>query len=173
MDNELLIFLVDDDPMHTQMLKDHLTKFSRFKLKDFPTGEDAMAHISEKPDIMILDYNLNSVKREAKEGIDILIDLKEKYPNTDVIMLSGQDKIEIAVDTMKYGAYDYVIKNQSAFLRIEHTIFNILKKNRLERETRTYKTLAVVFAILFIVSLFGFILADQMGWLTKHPSAII
>jgi two-component system OmpR family response regulator len=173
LDKTLSLFLVEDDPMQVQMLHDHLSKFPKFKLKTFPTGEECMAKMDEKPDIVILDYNLDSVKKDAKPGLDILREIKEKKENTDVIMLSARDKIEVAVNTMKYGAFDYIIKNESAFLRIENTIYNIIRKNKLEKQVKTYKSLSIILTVCIILIIVGFFVADKMGYLAKTPGADI
>lgn len=161
--------MVDDDPMQLSMLQDHLSKFKHYKLRTFSTGEECLAHINEKPDIIILDYNLDNVDKNAKDGLDILIELQDKVPATDVIMLSAQDKIEVAVNTMKYGAFDYVIKNESAFLRIENTIFNINRKNKLEKEARTYKILTITFFLMLLATIILFPILDHYGLIAKVP----
>ena len=65
-------------------------------------------------------------------------------------MVSGQDKYGVAVNTMKYGAFDYVVKSESAFHRAEHLIFNIIRRRfKLAKQAKTYKTLSYVFAGAF------------------------
>jgi DNA-binding NtrC family response regulator len=53
-------------------------------------------------------------------------------------MLSGQDKIEVAVNCMHHKAYDYVVKSETAFLRIERNITNILKIKKMETQLEWY-----------------------------------
>ena len=161
------IFLVDDDHNNNEMLKMHLSSKFKLEILTFSTGEDCLRNIDLNPDYIILDYNLNSVKADAANGIDILKKAKELKPNIYVLFLSGQDKIEVAVDTIKYGAYDYVVKNQSSFLRIENCLVNIHKNIRLQYLAKAYKfstfflagillaiiVMAIVFKILGISAL--------------------
>ena len=144
------IFLVDDDPMHTQMVKDHLTQKINANITTFSTGEDCIANLGLDPTLIVLDYNLNSIKKDALDGIEVLQKIKEQTPDVDVIMLSGQDKIEVAVDTMKYGAFDYVVKNESAFIRTENVVKNILNNLHLKKMAKMYKN-STWFLLGFIV----------------------
>jgi DNA-binding NtrC family response regulator len=66
-----------------------------------------------EPDIVFLDYYLNSVVKDAMDGLDVLVEIKKILPETDVVMLSGQDKIQVAVEVMKYGAFDYIVKGET------------------------------------------------------------
>jgi len=144
------VFLVDDDPMQTQMLKDHLNQKLNVDVLTFTTGEDCLANIDQNPEAIVLDYHLSSVDKSAQNGIDILQKIKKVNSDIEVIMLSGQDKIEVAVETMRHGAFDYIIKNESAFLRAENILLNIFKGLRLQENLKNYKK-AVMFLSLGII----------------------
>ena len=147
------VFLVDDDPMHLQMLKDHLTSKFNLDVTTFSTGEDCLANLDKNPEVIVLDYYLNSVEKNAANGIEILKKIKARNPETEVVMLSGQEKIEIAVETMASGAFDYVIKNESSFLRTENKLVNVFKHKKLEENLKLYKkgVLAMGIAIALII----------------------
>ncbi|MEP7168397.1 MAG: response regulator [Bacteroidota bacterium] len=170
--NKTKIFLVDDDPMHLQMLHDHLEQMSDFQIKDFTTGEECLKHIREKnetPDIIFLDYYLNSVVKDAMDGLDVLVEIKKILPQTDVVMLSGQDKIQVAVEVMKYGAFDYIVKGESAFYRAEKAVFNIYRYAKLRKNASMYKKLTIGFAIAFTIMIIIFIYMQQKGLITNAP----
>ena len=165
------IFLVDDDAINNEMLKMHLAKIFKLEILTFSTGEDCLNNLSLKPDYIILDYRLNGIKPEAMNGIEILKKIKEQAPDIYVLFLSGQDKIEVAVDTIKYGAYDYVVKNQSAFLRIENCLMNIQKNAHLQFMARAYKfstfflggVLIAIVILGILLKVFG-VSTDNLGW---------
>ncbi len=144
-----LIFIVDDDPVLAEMLKDHLSKMTSYQIKIFETGEDCLNHIQEKPGIVFLDFYLNSVNKDAMDGLDVLQEIKKIDPDIDVVMLSGQDKIEVAVKTMQYGAFDYIVKGESSFYRAEKAVFNIYRFKKLQGNAETYKKLSIYLAIGF------------------------
>ena len=108
------VFLVDDEPIQNEMLKDYLNERFLYDIMTFESGEDMLKNMHLNPEIVVLDYHLSAHIPNAKNGVEILKTVKEQYPTVQVIMLSGQDKINVAVDSMKYGAYDYVIKGETA-----------------------------------------------------------
>jgi len=144
-----VIFIVDDDPVLAEMLKDHLSKMTSYKIHIFETGEDCLKHMDQKPGIVFLDFYLNSVNKDAMDGLDVLQEIKKIDSEVDVVMLSGQDKIEVAVKTMQYGAFDYIVKGESSFYRAEKAVFNIYRFKKLQGNADTYKRLSIYLAIGF------------------------
>ena len=112
------IFIVDDDAMLIEALKDWLTRKVPHQVTTFITGEECLDHLSEKPDVVILDYYLNSVSKDAANGIEILKAIKKYDPDIHVIILSSQEHYGIAVQTIQKGAEQYVIKDENAFTKI-------------------------------------------------------
>ncbi|MFN5223447.1 MAG: response regulator [Bacteroidota bacterium] len=148
-DMRKLIFIVDDDPVLAEMLKDHLSKMTSYEIHVFEKGEDCLEKMNLKPGIVFLDFYLNSVDKDAMDGLEILQEIKKVDPEVDVVMLSGQDKIEVAVKTMQYGAFDYIVKGESAFYRAEKAVFNIYRFKKLQGNAESYKRLSIWLAIGF------------------------
>lgn len=153
------VFLVDDEPIQNEMLKDYLAERFNYKFQLFDNGEDALKNMGQNPSIIILDYHLNAHIETAKNGVQILQAIKEQYPNVHVIMVSGQDKIEVAVDSMKYGAYDYIVKGETAFARMENTLNRIyeLEESRFlyqsSRKSITFLVIAMICIIILSILL--------------------
>ena len=133
------VFLIDDEPIQNEMLKDFLADRFLSHIKTFDNGEEAMKEMHLGPEIIILDYHLNAHDKSAKNGVEVLKMIKDNYPKVEVIMLSGQDKIEVAVESMKYGAYDYVLKGETAFSRIENIMNNISELHKYKSINNAYK----------------------------------
>lgn len=152
------VFLVDDEPIQNEMLKDYLSERFVYDLKTFENGEDALAQMHQSPEIVVLDYHLNSHKSDAKNGVEVLKAIKDKHPDVQVIMLSGQDKLEIAVDSMKYGAYDYVVKGETAFSRMENIFNNVSELHKSKTVNRAYKKtiifLSLVIGLIVLLSVY-------------------
>ena len=148
------IFLVDDEPIQNEMLKDYIADKFDFEIKTYDNGEEAIQNANLKPEIIVLDYHLNSHLKDAQNGVEVLKSLKELLPNTQIIMLSGQDKLEVAVDSMKYGAYDYVIKGETAFSRIENILNNISELKNIKDANQTYKNI-IIFMSIVILAIIG------------------
>ena len=116
------IFIVDDDPMLTEALTDYLTRKIPHEIHSFQTGEECLKHLYELPDIIILDYYLNSVQRDAADGLEILQVIRKNNPQAHVIMLSNQEKYSTALNSIQKGAEQYVIKDDEAFQKIADLI---------------------------------------------------
>ena len=125
LDKPKKIFIVDDDTMLTEALRDHLTRKTPNDIHIFNTGEDCLRHLSENPDVIILDYYLNSVQKDAANGMEILQVIKKHYPGLHVIMLSSQEHYAIALQTIQKGAEQYVVKDETAFGKISSLISEI------------------------------------------------
>jgi two-component system, OmpR family, response regulator len=124
--NQPTIFIVDDEPLLSEMLTDYLKEqYEDFNIKSFPTGEACLQSLDEQPDIVVLDYYLNSKEKDAANGIDILKEIKKQNAGIPVIMLSSQKSYGTASQTIMYGAMHYVIKGQDAF----EEIFQLIKAN--------------------------------------------
>lgn len=120
------VFIVDDEPLLSEMLTDYLTDhYDGFNIKSFPTGEACLQSLDEQPDVVILDYYLNSKEKNAANGIDILKEIKKRNKALPVIILSSQKSYGTATQTILYGATHYVIKSQDAF----EEIFQLIKAN--------------------------------------------
>ena len=113
---------MDDDEMLTEALSDFLTRKINHDISVFYTGEELIKHIFEKPDVIILDYYLNSVNKDAANGLEILETIHEHLDNIRVIMLSNQESYVTATQTIQKGAMQYIIKDEDAFQKIADSI---------------------------------------------------
>lgn len=116
------IFIVDDDPMLLEAFKDYLTAKAPHQVSAFLTGEECLKHLAEKPDVIILDHYLNTVQKDAANGMEILQIIKKNYPHAHVIMLSSQERYAVALQSIQKGAEHYVIKDKDSFKKIEEMI---------------------------------------------------
>jgi DNA-binding NtrC family response regulator len=137
-ENKILLFLVDDDALFLKSLEIEFTDNTESIIKTFPTGELCLENISQNPDVIILDYYLNSVDKNAINGLETLDRIKTANQTIPVIMLSSQDKIEVAVNCMKHQAFDYIVKSETAFIRLQKTITTIFHYQKLEKALSWY-----------------------------------
>ncbi len=109
------IFIVDDDDMMAMALEDHLTRNTLHEIHVFTTGEECIKNLRMQPDVIILDYNLNSVHKEAANGMAILDAIKKLNRDIPVVLFSSQDAYSVALQSINKGATQYVIKDEKAF----------------------------------------------------------
>ncbi|SRR5581483_9700070 len=161
-DIQLSVLIVDDDLAICEMVRDTIEKkFPGSEVAVFNTGEDALARMTAEPDVAVLDYQLDSVKADAMNGIQILSKLKERYPNLPVVFLTGQDRIEVASNTIKYGAYDYIVKNETAFHKLELALTQLANLRTLKKSNGFQKAMNWVFWALAL-GLIGYVIYLRM-----------
>src|SRR4249920_502114 len=126
MKNEKIkLFLVDDDAVFLKSLEIEFLQHADFVIETFATGELCLKNLKHNPDVIILDYHLDGIDKSAINGMDTLDKIKVINPDIPVIMLSSQDKIEVAINCMHHRATDYVVKSETAFVRLQKIITSI------------------------------------------------
>jgi len=134
MKNEKIkLFLVDDDAVFLKLLEIEFLQHADFAIETYPTGELCMEYLSHSPDVIILDYRLDGIQKNAMNGIETLDKIKDFNPDIPVVMLSSQDKIEVAINCMHHRAFDYVVKSETAFLRLQKIITTIFRYKKWKR----------------------------------------
>lgn len=132
------IFLVDDDAVFLKSLEIEFLQHTDSVIETFKTGELCVENLSHEPDVIILDYHLDGIDQCAMNGIETLDRIKDINSEITVIILSSQDKIEVAVDCMHHKANDYVVKSETAFVRIQKIISSIFRYQKMEKELNWY-----------------------------------
>lgn len=135
---KIKLFLVDDDALYLKSLEIDFLHHTDFTLETFATGELCVQHLSHNPDVIILDYHLNSVDKNAMNGIETLDKIKAINPGIPVFMLSSQDKIDVAISCMHHKAFDYVVKSETAFMRLQKNITAFFHYEKIEQELSWY-----------------------------------
>jgi DNA-binding NtrC family response regulator len=153
------VCIIDDDMQMREMLKDFIIdKFPSAEISSYSTGEDALRNILVEPNLILLDYHLDSIDATAMNGLQVLVKLRERFSNLPIIFISGQEKTEIAANTMKYGAWDYIVKNENTFNRLLIHINNILGQADLHKNLGTQKFFNRLLAIIVGVIILGMII---------------
>lgn len=137
-EKKIKLFLVDDDALYLKVLEIELMHNDNFILETFATGEKCLANLSQKPDVIVLDYYLDSLDKNAMNGIQVLDQIKSIDPDIPVVMLSSQDKIEVAVNCMHHNAFDYIVKSETAFVRLRKAISTITHIKKTEKALNWY-----------------------------------
>jgi CheY-like chemotaxis protein len=120
------------DAVFLKSLEIEFLQHTDFIVETYATGELCLANLAEnKPDVIILDYHLDGIDKNAMNGIETLDKIKEFNQDIPVVMLSSQDKIDVAISCM-HKAFDYVVKAETSFLRLQKTLLpiSILKESK-------------------------------------------
>ncbi len=97
------------------MFRDQITHNTTHSVTLFHTREECIKHVNEKPDVIILDYYLNSENLNASNGMEVLKAIEKVHSETHVIFLSSQERYGVAMQILQKGAEYYIIKDMEAF----------------------------------------------------------
>ena len=149
--NQVNIFVVEDDSTSMEMICDMIRiKFPQLTIYKFSNGEDAINKMSLQPKIVVLDYYLDKLKKDAKNGMEVLSEMREIDPEVKVIMISAQEHLDIAVNIIKYGAYDYIVKSETALYRLENILNHLTGHLIMDKRVIMNKFLMVMVAALLL-----------------------
>ncbi len=145
--NKRLVYIVEDDPTLRRLLERVVTENWGFEAQTYPDGVSFLENLHEMPDIVLLD-----IMMPGKSGVEVLAEVKVLYPELPIIMISAQENVGVALETLKRGASDYICKPID-MPRLEASIKNAIQTHDLTREvSRLRQTIEKVLHFDNIVS---------------------
>jgi DNA-binding NtrC family response regulator len=127
--NSVKIFVVEDDPTYAKFLKYVFDLNPDYEPVFFTNGKDLINQLHQRPEVVTLDYSLPDMS-----GEDVLLSIRDFDPSINIIVVSAQEKIGTAVNLLKMGAFDYIVKDPEAKDRILNSVHNAISKTSLIRE---------------------------------------
>ncbi|WP_346860523.1 sigma-54 dependent transcriptional regulator [uncultured Draconibacterium sp.] len=124
-----LIFVVEDNEWYNRLLVHQLSLNPDYQIVSFTNGKDCIDNLDKEPDVITLDYRLPDMK-----GLEVLKKIKAVNDDIQVILISEQNEIDVVVELLKYGAYDYIVKSNEIRERLLNTVNNIRKGDKLKKE---------------------------------------
>jgi len=115
------IFLVDDDLFCLKLMEQAIRSNGYHDIQTFENGSDCLNSLTEEPDIIFLDQMMGSVS-----GMDALKAIKRFNPDIFVVFVSGQQQVEVAVESLKFGAFDYIVKNETQRVKLNSVLEKIM-----------------------------------------------
>ena len=130
----LKIYVLEDDRWYGAMLEHHLSMNPDYQVTKFETERDFFKAMNEPPDVVTLDYSLTEM-----DGSQVLKKIKQLSPQTEVIIISGQDDIATAVELLKIGAFDYLVKDEDTNDRLWNVLLHLCEIKDLRKEVASLK----------------------------------
>ncbi|REJ84912.1 MAG: sigma-54-dependent Fis family transcriptional regulator [Bacteroidetes bacterium] len=128
------IFIVEDDQFLGNIIKKNLEKIDSLDVTHFLTPEECLKNLHLNPDIVSIDYLLPGMN-----GLELMERIKNYNSNIHCIIVSGQEKIDVVIETYQKGAEDYIIKNDNAMINLENSIRRLCKAVSLQQENEALK----------------------------------
>lgn len=132
------IFIVEDDQFLGSVIKLTLEKLDNVDVSYFSEPEECLRNLHRNPHIVSIDYLLPGMN-----GIELMEKIKNYNQEIQCIVVSGQEKLDVVIDTYKRGAVDYIIKNENAIVNLENSVKNLCKVVSLKQENEHLKDLIV------------------------------
>ena len=132
------IFIVEDDQFLGNLIKRTLEKLDNMDVTHFLTPEDCLKNLHQNPDIVSIDYNLPGMN-----GVELLEKIRNYNDSIQCIMVSGQEKLDVVIDTYKKGVVDYIIKDDNALINLENSVKLLSKTVYLRQENESLKELVI------------------------------
>lgn len=126
---EYSIFIVEDDPWYGEILAYHLGLNPDYKISRFETGKDCLLKMHLKPDLITIDFSLPDM-----QGDELFKKIRESQPQIPVIIISAQEEINVAVNLLKMGVNDYLIKDEATKDLLWNSIARIRETQSLKKE---------------------------------------
>ncbi len=149
MENQKLnVYIVDDNKMMAGSLRKYLkNRFGdKIDISLYFSGDSAMRMMHEHIHLVILDYYLNEKGKASKNGVEVLKGIKDHFPQTEVIMHTSNEDVAVAIESMRVGAKDYVIKGDRSWKRLQQLIERTV--------TQPIRTLVAEFGVTKFMGIF-------------------
>lgn len=158
------LFIVDDNSLMVTALENYLkNKFGNsLQISTFSDGKSCLEKVDEETHIVILDYYM-----EGQNGLEVLKSIKSINPKTEVIILSSNEDMALAVQTFRAGANDYVLKGHGSWKRITKLITYIVTEpiRILAREFGVSIYMATFLLTFIVMGIAVVIVLYLMNWL--------
>lgn len=151
---DYLIFVVEDNKMYNHLVAEYLKKNGFTNVKSFLTGKEFLQELKKGvyPDIVVQDYFL-----EDTNGLDVMIKVKKISHKSEFIFLTGNESMEVAVNSIKFGAYDYIIKDSDVALKkLVNKVQKISRLIELQRRNKVINQIMIIsLFVLVLIILFS------------------
>ncbi|MGM0408442.1 MAG: response regulator [Bacteroidota bacterium] len=143
-----LIYVVEDSKGYNKLITEYLKEKNYTNVKSFYSSDACIQSVKsgDYPDIVLQDYYVDKLN-----GVDILRKVKKLSPRSEFILLTGTENTEVVVNSIKYGAFDYIVKNEFAFDKVGDRIKKIIRIKKLEKDSKKIRNYMIAFGIVILL----------------------
>jgi two-component system, NtrC family, response regulator AtoC len=128
------IFIIEDDPWYGEILEYHLSLNPDYQITRFDSGKDCLANLHKRPSLITIDYSLPDTT-----GVALFKNIRSLYPDVPVIVISAQEDVSTAVELLKMGVTDYLVKDDNTKDLLWNAIVRIRENQSLKKEVETLR----------------------------------
>lgn len=123
------IFIVEDDPWYGEILAYHLSLNPELEIERFTNGKDCMASLHKKPNLITIDFSLPDIN-----GMELFKKIKAVHADIPIIVISAQEDVGTAVELLRMGATDYLVKDDNTKDLLWNAVNRIRENQLLKKE---------------------------------------
>jgi two-component system, NtrC family, response regulator AtoC len=127
MEKPFKIFVVEDNDWYNKLIVHTLLLDPDYQVEAFFSAAELLKNLNKNPDLITLDYQLPDMK-----GMELLRKIKDFNSDIEVVVISEQENIDTAVELLKTGAYDYIVKEKTIRERLLNTVRNVRENVKLK-----------------------------------------
>ncbi|MDX1937354.1 MAG: response regulator [Flavihumibacter sp.] len=139
------IYLVEDDHYFCQLMEAMLNSIGYKKQYYFNKTDDFLQALPGNPDIIFLDYYIDDLN-----GLEVLKKIKQYNPEAIVIFISGQEDLNVAITTLKYGAFDYLMKSTISAEKLQAVLEKVqeFKTTKKKKPSTNFSLVSKLFTLI-------------------------
>ncbi|SFW75849.1 sigma-54-dependent transcriptional regulator [Chitinophaga sancti] len=128
------IYIVEDDPLYGEILEYQLSMNPDYIIRRFNSGSECLKELYKRPDLVTIDYSMPDMN-----GLTLFKKIRDFNPDLPVVVISGQDDINTAVEFLKMGVTDYLVKDDNVKSKLWNSIIRIRENQSLRQEVAELK----------------------------------
>lgn len=136
--SDIKVFVIEDDELYSKMVERKLREKTDYQLTIFSSVESILSELKlgNKPHLIVTDYYLGSKVRTALQLIDDVSQIDATIP---IVVMTAQSDLKLAVDLLRKGAFDFIVKDSAAFEKIISTVCKVAELMKLKEEINMHK----------------------------------
>lgn len=132
--HQFKIFIVEDDPWYAEVLEYHLSLNPDFTIERFETGAQLLSRLNDAPDFISIDYSLPDM-----DGVELYHAIRKTSQDVPVVVVSGQENISVAIQLLKIGVHDYILKDEHTKDLLWNSVLHARERKELRDEVEELK----------------------------------
>jgi two-component system, OmpR family, response regulator len=119
----IMIYIIDKNHLYRNIIAEFLKSIEIYNYREFTSGEECFSNNGPEPHLVILE---NDLGEGHWSGIEFMEEYQRVHKNTSFIFMSSNSRVEVAVETIRKGATDYIVKSRSGLGRLARHIESLI-----------------------------------------------
>lgn len=168
-----VVFVVENNYLHEQLIKENFQEEHKHVIKYFRSSADCLSHLDQHPMAVLIDHDLKTLDNKERDALRILEKIKELDQHTQVVFFSETENKQVAQDMLTHGAFDYVTVGPNSYLRLQKVLSNIEATNRHKTDAKRYRLLTWISLLLYVAIMLFIAYLYIKGYIRDQPGDLM